>query len=113
MQDYGQAVRERVGGNVQRLRKMQSLTQEALAERVGNTDRHIGQIERGEVNVGIDVLAALATHLSVDIAELFADSRDLAANAGDARAAYTVPRETFEALERALDAVLKAKRSTP
>jgi transcriptional regulator with XRE-family HTH domain len=111
MQDYAQAVRERVGRNVQRLRKMQSLTQEALAESVGNTDRHIGQIERGEVNVGIDVLASLAAHLAVDVAELFADSGDAHEEAGDRPAFYSVPREAFESLERSLGAVLRAKRS--
>lgn len=65
------AVRLRVGSNVQRLRRSHGMSQERLAELVGNTGKHIGQIERGEVNVGLDILAHIAMALSVDVAELF------------------------------------------
>lgn len=65
-------VRLRVGANVQRLRRSRGLTQEQLSELVGNTGKHLGQIERGEVNVGIDTLARLASALEVDVTDLFA-----------------------------------------
>lgn len=65
------AVRLRVGSNVQRLRRSHGLSQEQLAEVVGNTGKHVGQIERGEVNVGLDVLGGIAAALSVDVADLF------------------------------------------
>lgn len=64
-------MRLRVGGNVQRLRRLRGMSQERFAELVGNTGKHIGQIERGEVNVGLDVLARIAAALSVDVADLF------------------------------------------
>ena len=66
------AVRLRVGANVQRLRRSRGLTQEQLSEIVGNTGKHLGQIERGEVNVGIDTLTRLASALEVDVTDLFA-----------------------------------------
>lgn len=47
------------------------MSQEQLAEVVGNTGKHVGQIERGEVNVGLDVLSRIAAALSVDVADLF------------------------------------------
>jgi transcriptional regulator with XRE-family HTH domain len=68
------AVRLRVGRNVQRLRRSRGLSQERFAEQVGNTGKHIGQVERGEVNVGLDILARIAGALSVDVADLFATS---------------------------------------
>ena len=65
------AVRLRVGRNVHRLRRSHAVSQERLAELAGNSGKHIGQIERGEVNVTIDILTSLAAALAVDVAELF------------------------------------------
>lgn len=65
------AIRLRVGRNVQRLRRLRGLSQEGLAERVGNTWKHIGQVERGEVNVSIDILSRTAAALGVDVSTLF------------------------------------------
>ncbi len=64
--------RARVGRNVRRLRRARGLSQERLAELAGNTAKHIGQIERAEVNVGLDVLTRIAAALSIDLADLFA-----------------------------------------
>jgi transcriptional regulator with XRE-family HTH domain len=67
-----EAIRLRIGRNMRRLREMRRMTQVQLAELVGtNNDRHMGQIERGEANVGLDYLAKIADSLSADIAELF------------------------------------------
>ena len=71
MPEQLRAVRLRVGRNVQRLRRARGFSQERFAELVGNTGKHIGQVERGEVNVGLDILARIAAALSVDITELF------------------------------------------
>ena len=49
MVEHAQAVRERVGRNVKRLRLRLGWSQDELAERVGNTGKHIGQIERALV----------------------------------------------------------------
>ena len=71
MRENLRAIRLRVGRNVQRVRKLRGLTQEALAEAVGNTSKHIGQVERGEVNVGLDILSRIAAALSIEIDDLF------------------------------------------
>ena len=60
MQEQLQAVRDRIGNNVKELRARRGWSQQQLAELAGNTDKHIGQIERGEVNVTIDILTAIA-----------------------------------------------------
>jgi len=59
MTDYPQTIRRRLSKNVRYLRTLHGLTQEALAERVGNTHKHIGEIERARVNVGLDVVSKL------------------------------------------------------
>lgn len=74
MPDHLRATRIRVGSNVHRLRRARGLSQERLAELVGNSGKHVGQIERGEVNVGLDVLSRMAGALSVDVGDLFASS---------------------------------------
>lgn len=69
------AVRLRVGKNIRRLRLSRGLSQERLAERVGNSWKHIGQVERGEVNVGLDILSRVANALAVDVGDLFGGPR--------------------------------------
>lgn len=64
------AVRRRVGKQVRLLRQSRKLSQEQLAELIERTPKHIGEIERGEANVGIDSLAAIAHALTVDVVEL-------------------------------------------
>src|SRR5690349_4456732 len=64
------AVRRRVGSHVQRLRTARGFSQERLAELAGNTGKHIGQVERAEVNVGLDILTGIARALSVDPSDL-------------------------------------------
>jgi transcriptional regulator with XRE-family HTH domain len=71
MSEHLRDVRLRVGRNVQRLRRARGYSQERFAELVGNTGKHIGQVERGEVNVGLDILTRIAASLAVDVAELF------------------------------------------
>ena len=104
MQEQLQAVRERIGRNVRQLRIARGWSQEQLAERVGNTDRHVGQVERGEVNVTIDILTTIAAHLSVDVARLLDDTSD----ASDARV-YTITPSFFDQIEDALRAIARLK----
>jgi transcriptional regulator with XRE-family HTH domain len=72
-------VRRRVAERVRKLRTARGWSQEELAERVGNTGRHISLIETGKVNAGVDVLASIASQLAVDVADLFGDPSSAAA----------------------------------
>jgi transcriptional regulator with XRE-family HTH domain len=76
MQEYVQALRKRIGRNVKRLRESRGWSQAKLAELVGNTEKHIGQIERGEVNTGVNTLAAIAYRCAVNVTDLFAEPAD-------------------------------------
>jgi transcriptional regulator with XRE-family HTH domain len=102
MPDNARAVRLRVGKNVKHLRRLRGWSQERLAEAVGNTYKHIGQVERGEVNVGIDILAAIAAGFAVNIADLFAPSSD----------ATAITQSELDQLEQALRVVLRLKATS-
>src|SRR5262249_38586937 len=71
MRENRRAVRRRVGRNVTILRLARGLSQERLAEMVDTGGKYIGQIERGEVNVTLDTLMAIAAAVSVHVTELF------------------------------------------
>ena len=58
--------------NVKRLRTAAGLSQEALADRAGLHRTYISSIERGERNVSIENIFALAKALAVDPRELLA-----------------------------------------
>ncbi len=55
------------------LRPSRGWSQEELAERANSSTKHIGRVERGQVNVGLDTLADLARALSVSIGDLVAE----------------------------------------
>jgi transcriptional regulator with XRE-family HTH domain len=59
-----------ISENVRRLRKGKGLSQEALAEVCGYHRTYIGGIERGERNITITTLEALAGALGVDPRQL-------------------------------------------
>lgn len=61
------------GRRVRGLRQARGLSQEGLAERAGLHRNYVGGIERGERNVGLDNIHALAGALGVGPAELFPD----------------------------------------
>jgi transcriptional regulator with XRE-family HTH domain len=104
MRDNVRDVRLRVGRNVRRLRLLRGLSQEDLAELVGNTNKHIGQVERGEVNVGIDTLTAIAQGCSVNVLDLFRS--DLG---GAKTKALILTRRDLDHVEESLRIVARAK----
>jgi len=102
------SVRLRVGTNVRRLRRIRGLSQERLAELVGNSQKHIGQVERGEISVGLDMLSGIAAALSVKLADLFVGVRTGAS--ADDRVFLITGRE-IDQLERSLQAVRSVRRA--
>ena len=62
--------RELVAWNMRKLRTAQKLTQERLADEAGLARTHVGEIERAEKSVTVDVLDKLAEVLSVPVSTL-------------------------------------------
>lgn len=68
-------VRERVGLNVQRLRRAKDLSQEELAARAEVHQTYLSGVERGKRNPSVLVLDRIAKALGADVADLLAKRR--------------------------------------
>ena len=62
-----------LGWNLRRLRVEKGLSQERLALAAGIDRAYVGRVERGEENVTINVVAAVAEALEVKVADLFVE----------------------------------------
>lgn len=60
------SLKHRLGRNLRALRVSRGLTQEKLAEQLDVTPRYLAGIERGERNLTLDSIDALAEALQVD-----------------------------------------------
>ena len=63
-------INEKVGLNIRRIREKQGISQEKLAAIAGIHRVYMGQVERGEKNVGLINLYKIAKALDVDVSVL-------------------------------------------
>jgi len=68
-------INKRVGLNIRKLREKKGWTQEELAFEAGLHRAYIGQIERGEKNIGLVNLEKIAKALGIRVSELIKDWR--------------------------------------
>ena len=67
---YEEDITKRIGLNITIIREKKGLSQEKLAELAGLHRAYIGQIERGEKNIGLKNLQKIAKGLNVSIKKL-------------------------------------------
>lgn len=60
-----------VGANIRRLRKTRGASQEALAAEAKIAMRHLGFVERGQINASVEVIGQIADALGVNPGRLF------------------------------------------
>jgi len=63
-------INERVGLNIRRVREESGISQEKLAALADLHRAYVGQIERGEKNIGLKNLEKIAKALNVNIKDL-------------------------------------------
>lgn len=64
------SLRMRLGANLRAYREREQLSQERLAQKIELTPRYLAGIERGERNMSLDSIDALARRLGIDATEL-------------------------------------------
>lgn len=64
------SLKSTLGAQVREVRRSRGLTQEALAEQLEMTPRYLAGVERGERNLTLDSVDALAKQLGVDARSL-------------------------------------------
>ena len=64
------SLKSTLGAQVREIRRARGLTQEALAEQLEVTPRYLAGVERGERNLTLDSVDALAQQLGVEAASL-------------------------------------------
>lgn len=62
---------KKLGKRIRQLRLAQNTSQSQLAFEAGIPLNQVGRIERGEINVGVCTLFAIASALDLDIKEVF------------------------------------------
>jgi transcriptional regulator with XRE-family HTH domain len=108
MRDSRQKVQLRVGRNIRHLRRLRGWSLEQLAERIEMTEKHVGEVERGRVNVNVNLLAAIADIFNVDVAEFFSG----AANDSPGAPTYVmITQQDFERIDEAVQILERLRRT--
>lgn len=63
--------KETVGTNIRRQRKARGASQEKLAADAKIAMRHLGFIERGQINASVEVIGRIAEALNINPGKLF------------------------------------------
>ena len=69
-------VLEKVGKHIKELRGEKALSQQALGELAGISYKYLGEIERGQVNLSVEILVKIAQSLQVNPGDLLNDIID-------------------------------------
>ena len=65
-----QDIKKIIGNNLKYIRYQSGLSQEKFYEQYHLSTKYFASIERGEINIGVELLSALAKVLNVSVAEL-------------------------------------------
>ena len=66
-----QTLKEKLGARIQEIRKLQNLTQERLAEKIGLDTPNLSNIERGKRFLSAETLEKIVKALNITEKELF------------------------------------------
>lgn len=66
-----------LGMRIRYLRGRAGLSQDALAERSGISSKYLGEVERGQANISVQVLERVAEALGVTLPDMFEGAHEL------------------------------------
>ena len=75
----GTSLQKALGNRIRTLRNEKGWTLDHLGEITGLNSKHIGEIERGQVNVTLESLQSLSDGLNTSVADLFLACPEIAA----------------------------------
>ena len=100
------------GSNLRKLRRERHLTQEKLAEALGISTKHVGDLESGKSFVSGDKLDAIASYFGVGYDELFLTENQIKGiNIEAAKMASEMLRRNSEAFDKHYGIELKLKEN--
>lgn len=101
-------VGEKLGQTIKTIRKRNNLSQQDLAELAEISYKYLGEIERGQVNLSVEILIKISNALHVDPAEILAmKSSD---NADLSRAKFLLSELSEQDVKRAVDMLEALKK---
>lgn len=65
-----------IGKNLRNERKIVGLSQQALAEKAGISYKYLGEIERGQVSLSVEILMKISEALDVEAGKLLSEQED-------------------------------------
>ncbi|OOR82396.1 helix-turn-helix domain-containing protein [Moraxella canis] len=77
-----------ISDNLQKLRKLNDLSQEQMAEMLNMSKNGYGKLERGESKITVEHLQNIANVFNIDIADLLKEERDFSLLIGDNHGNY-------------------------
>jgi transcriptional regulator with XRE-family HTH domain len=99
---------EKIGSRIRTLRAANDLSQQKMAELAEISYKYLGEIERGQVNLSVEILIKISNALHVDPAEILAmKSSD---NADLSRAKFLLSELSEQDVKRAIDLLEALKK---
>ncbi|TIH12502.1 helix-turn-helix domain-containing protein [Marinifilum sp. JC120] len=99
---------EKIGSRIRALRTANDLSQQKMAELAEISYKYLGEIERGQVNLSVEILIKISNALHVDPAEILAmESTD---DSSLSRAKFLLSELSEQDIKRAIDLLEALKK---
>ncbi|MBI9113191.1 helix-turn-helix domain-containing protein [Maridesulfovibrio ferrireducens] len=92
---------EKIGSKIRKVRTSNNLSQQRMAELAGISYKYLGEIERGQVNLSVEILLKISNALHVDPSEILAKENTEQDNLF--RAKFLLSELSEQDIKRAID----------
>ncbi len=92
---------EKIGSKIRKVRTSNNLSQQKMAEIAGISYKYLGEIERGQVNLSVEILLKISNALHVDPSEILTKENTEQDNLS--RAKFLLSELSEQDIKRAID----------